>query len=67
MVGFDIFTFFILKGQYQIKHKAASAPPLCPQFIVLGLSRKQDINHVFNIYIFAINGSKLGTTKLFIP
>ena len=30
MVGFDIFAFFILKGQCQIKHKAVSILSLCP-------------------------------------
>ena len=29
MVGFDIFAFFILKGQCQIKHKAVSILSLC--------------------------------------
>lgn len=37
MVGFDIFTFFMLKGQCQIKHKAASALPFGAQLLVLGL------------------------------
>ena len=30
IAGFDIFAFFILKGQCQIKHKAASILSLCP-------------------------------------
>lgn len=29
-VGFDIFSFFILKRQCPIKHKAGSTPSLCP-------------------------------------
>lgn len=31
MASFDIFAFSILKGQYHIKHKAASTLSLCPR------------------------------------